>query len=274
MRARAPQASASAQHWTPPTNHRTRLLNTHHTPRAGADPYELINQGVAAAARLSGTSKALADKELPPSLDLFGWCTWDAFYSTVSARGLQEGLQSFAEGGVQPRLLIIDDGWQVRGAAGLRSRAAALPGGLRRQRVAWPSAASCAAQAPSPPNNAALTKLTRRTTNTPPPPQMTEVDEPFRKAPTGQLADQVAEQLPKSELASELAGELNELLDTTEAAFYQGSASVLAESASLMPPSGGTPSGAQRLTARRLRRGAVVACCWWRARPAARPLVR
>jgi hypothetical protein len=80
---------------------------------AGSDPYELINQGVAAAAQLSGTSKALADKELPPSLDLFGWCTWDAFYSTVSARGLQEGLQSFTDGGVQPRLLIIDDGWQV-----------------------------------------------------------------------------------------------------------------------------------------------------------------
>jgi hypothetical protein len=63
---------------------------------------------------LSGTSKPLHEKELPASLDLFGWCTWDAFYSTVSARGLQEGLHSFAEGGLQPRFVIIDDGWQVR----------------------------------------------------------------------------------------------------------------------------------------------------------------
>jgi hypothetical protein len=72
---------------------------------------------------------------------------------------------------------------------------------------------------------------------------MTDVDEPFRKAPTGQLADQVAEQLPKSERASELAGELDELLGTTEAAFYEGSASVLAEQAYLIPPQGGTSSG-------------------------------
>ncbi len=60
-----------------------------------------------------GTSKPLHEKELPASLDLFGWCTWDAFYSTVSARGLQLGLQGFAAGGVQPRFVIIDDGWQV-----------------------------------------------------------------------------------------------------------------------------------------------------------------
>lgn len=42
-------------------------------------------------------------------------CTWDAFYSTVSARGLVEGLGSLAAGGLSPQLLIIDDGWQVRG---------------------------------------------------------------------------------------------------------------------------------------------------------------
>lgn len=40
-------------------------------------------------------------------------CTWDAFYSTVSARGLVEGLGSLHAGGIVPRLLIIDDGWQV-----------------------------------------------------------------------------------------------------------------------------------------------------------------
>lgn len=40
-------------------------------------------------------------------------CTWDAFYSTVSARGLVEGLSSLHAGGIAPKLLIIDDGWQV-----------------------------------------------------------------------------------------------------------------------------------------------------------------
>lgn len=52
---------------------------------------------------------------MPPSLDGFGWCTWDAFYSTVSARGLAEGLAALEAGGVSPQLLIIDDGWQVGG---------------------------------------------------------------------------------------------------------------------------------------------------------------
>ena len=42
---------------------------------------------MAAAAKLSGTSKARQDKALPEVVDVFGWCTWDAYYSKVSARG-------------------------------------------------------------------------------------------------------------------------------------------------------------------------------------------
>lgn len=70
---------------------------------AGWDPYELIEVGVTEAARMSGGARPRRDKALPPSLDVFGWCTWDAFYSTVSARGIQDGLRSLAEG--EPRAL-------------------------------------------------------------------------------------------------------------------------------------------------------------------------
>ncbi|KAF5843132.1 raffinose synthase or seed imbibition protein Sip1-domain-containing protein [Dunaliella salina] len=56
---------------------------------AGWDPYTLVEQGVQAAARLSGGAEPRATKLLPPSIDVFGWCTWDAFYSTVSAKGIQ-----------------------------------------------------------------------------------------------------------------------------------------------------------------------------------------
>ena len=80
---------------------------------AGRDPYYLTDAAVAAAAALSGGAAPRSVKELPPSLDSFGWCTWDAFYSTVSARGLTEGLSSLQAGGVNPKLLIIDDGWQM-----------------------------------------------------------------------------------------------------------------------------------------------------------------
>jgi len=80
---------------------------------AGTDPYALVDAGVAAAAALSGGARPRRAKRLPASLDVFGWCTWDAFYSTVSARGLAEGLASLAAGGVRARTLIVDDGWQM-----------------------------------------------------------------------------------------------------------------------------------------------------------------
>ena len=51
-------------------------------------------------------------KTLPPSVDWFGWCTWDAFYSSVEPRGVYEGLQTLCDAGVPPRTLILDDGWQ------------------------------------------------------------------------------------------------------------------------------------------------------------------
>jgi hypothetical protein len=54
----------------------------------GRDIFKLIDESVAQAARLSGTAKPLTAKHLPDSLDYFGWCTWDAFYSTVSAEVL------------------------------------------------------------------------------------------------------------------------------------------------------------------------------------------
>ena len=35
----------------------------------------------------AGGARPLREKQLPEILDMFGWCTWDAFYSNVSARG-------------------------------------------------------------------------------------------------------------------------------------------------------------------------------------------
>eukprot|EP00210_Caulerpa_lentillifera_P006619 g6324.t1 len=80
---------------------------------AGWNPFQLLDRAIPSAARLSGGAKPRSAKELPESLDVFGWCTWDAFYSSVSARGIAEGLESLRNGGYPPRLLIIDDGWQM-----------------------------------------------------------------------------------------------------------------------------------------------------------------
>lgn len=35
----------------------------------------------------AGGARPLREKTVPGLLDVFGWCTWDAFYSRVSARG-------------------------------------------------------------------------------------------------------------------------------------------------------------------------------------------
>ena len=51
-----------------------------------------------------------SQKRVPASLDVFGWCTWDAFYFRVSAKGIMDGLQSLRDGGITPKLLVIDDG--------------------------------------------------------------------------------------------------------------------------------------------------------------------
>jgi len=33
--------------------------------------------------------------QLPSFVDWFGWCTWDAFYTDVTAEGVKQGLQRY-----------------------------------------------------------------------------------------------------------------------------------------------------------------------------------
>lgn len=78
----------------------------------GDDPYRLQEMGAAAVQHRLQTGRLRADKPLPDFIDLFGWCTWDAFYRDVSAEKVRQGLESFRAGGVSPTLVILDDGWQ------------------------------------------------------------------------------------------------------------------------------------------------------------------
>ncbi len=79
---------------------------------SGGDPFELVNRGARAVkGRVSG-GRLREEKKEPDFVDLFGWCTWDAFYREVSAEKVRAGLISFAAGGVPPRWMILDDGWQ------------------------------------------------------------------------------------------------------------------------------------------------------------------
>lgn len=76
------------------------------------NPYDLVERAIPQAAFYSGGGKKLADKKVPKSLDYFGWCSWDAFYSSVSAPGIFSGVESLQCGRTPPKFIIIDDGWQ------------------------------------------------------------------------------------------------------------------------------------------------------------------
>lgn len=82
---------------------------------AGTNPYEVVNQAVKAVEKHMQTFRHREKKKLPSFVDWFGWCTWDAFYTDVTAEGVEEGLESLSKGGAPPRFLIIDDGWQQIG---------------------------------------------------------------------------------------------------------------------------------------------------------------
>ena len=86
----------------------------------GTEPYALMAAAARAVGRHHGTGALRSEKPLPDFVDWFGWCTWDAFYHDVSPEKIRAGLASFAAGGVEPRVLILDDGWQSvrRGASG------------------------------------------------------------------------------------------------------------------------------------------------------------
>jgi len=110
---------------------------------AGDDPYALQARGAEAVRRRLKTATLRREKTPPDLVDLFGWCTWDAFYREVSAENVRAGLESFRAGGVCPRFLILDDGWlSVRAmpTGGLRLTAfeanEKCPGGLKASIVA------------------------------------------------------------------------------------------------------------------------------------------
>jgi raffinose synthase len=79
---------------------------------AGTDPYALLEQAARSVMARMSTGRLRSEKPLPAFVEQFGWCTWDAFYQDVSQEKVREGLESFARGGVTPKYLVLDDGWQ------------------------------------------------------------------------------------------------------------------------------------------------------------------
>ncbi|KAL2507561.1 putative galactinol--sucrose galactosyltransferase 4 [Forsythia ovata] len=76
------------------------------------NPYTLMKEAYSAVRVHLNSFKLIEEKSPPPLVNKFGWCTWDAFYLTVEPAGIWHGVKEFADGGISPRFLIIDDGWQ------------------------------------------------------------------------------------------------------------------------------------------------------------------
>ena len=79
---------------------------------------ENLQAAAAAAARDAGWPHTApeAPSETPAGDDTYwydqlGWCTWDAFYQQLTPEGIIAGLQAWANQGLTPGTLIIDDGW-------------------------------------------------------------------------------------------------------------------------------------------------------------------
>lgn len=98
----------------------------------------LTRDGARIVSERLGSGALRRDKTVPDFADDFGWCTWDAFYQDVSHEKVREGLESFQKGGITPRFLILDDGWQQIGNSptgerrltGFGVNEAKFPGGL------------------------------------------------------------------------------------------------------------------------------------------------
>ncbi|KAK6941693.1 Glycosyl hydrolases 36 [Dillenia turbinata] len=82
---------------------------------SGADPFSTISEAITAVKLHLKTFKQRHEKKLPPIVDYFGWCTWDAFYQEVTQEGVEAGLESLKAIGCPPKFVIIDDGWQSVG---------------------------------------------------------------------------------------------------------------------------------------------------------------
>lgn len=82
---------------------------------AGSDPFVVITEAIRAVKLHLKTFRQRHEKKLPQIVDYFGWCTWDAFYQEVAQEGVEAGLESLTAGGIPPKFLIIDDGWQSVG---------------------------------------------------------------------------------------------------------------------------------------------------------------
>ncbi len=87
----------------------TRLRGTFLAIRAEADPDRCIQAAYRAA--VPERFPLREERPYPDRFRDFGFCTWDAFYTEVSAAGIEAKLRELQAKGVTVPWVLIDDGW-------------------------------------------------------------------------------------------------------------------------------------------------------------------
>jgi raffinose synthase len=101
----------------------------------GRNPYKMIDELYAAGMQSMGEKACLRrNKVYPPALENIGWCTWNAYGSSVNREKVMEGVRSFSKLHFPLPLVLIDDGWlDIRGGRleSFRPDSSKFPGGFR-----------------------------------------------------------------------------------------------------------------------------------------------
>jgi raffinose synthase len=97
--------SSDATGWSP---HRVPVFAF----AAGDDPFALAPRAYAAAFASAGYRGRLReDKQLPPTFDRLGWCSWNAYGPNIDAKKILESTSSLRAKGIPLGFVILDDGW-------------------------------------------------------------------------------------------------------------------------------------------------------------------
>lgn len=78
----------------------------------GDDPYDMVRLAAEDICSRLKTCDLRIHKKTPQFADLFGFCTYNAFYDNVTHDKIIQALQTFKDNGIEIGFLIIDVGWQ------------------------------------------------------------------------------------------------------------------------------------------------------------------
>lgn len=90
------------------------------------DPYNAVKCGYKTISKYTNTP-LLETKKIPDFINYLGYCTWNAFYHSVSKENTEKKLSEFKNSGVPVKMLLIDDGWFecdcIKGSEQLKTKA-------------------------------------------------------------------------------------------------------------------------------------------------------